>query len=181
VYHVELRQFPHNMCRFNLTDGQLRVIVEPWARKQTVDFGERKWNPEQARITILEGPQLGLDQLKMGRGWRAAERKGEDVTERVLAEAARAASVGAQGTSDPTQATPAPTTAEGGPAGMRAAAGSLKDSFTLGVQLAALLGPDPLGLLEAWRAAAAGSPGLAPSESLAAAERELASRGGQSG
>ncbi len=57
MYHVELRQFPHNMCRFNLTDAELRAIVEPWAREQVVDFGERKWSPQTATLTILEGPR----------------------------------------------------------------------------------------------------------------------------
>jgi hypothetical protein len=173
VYHVELRQFPHNMCRFNLTDAQLRVIVEPWAHKRLVDFGERKWNPEQARITILEGPQLALEQLTMGRGWRAAERQCEDVTERVLAEATadatRAARDGAaQAVADVSHA--------GAPA---QGDGSLRDAFALGVQLAALLGPDPMVLLEAWRAAAADSPGLAPSESLALAEQSIRDAGGE--
>jgi hypothetical protein len=163
VYHVELRQFPHNTCRFNLTDAQLRAIVEPWTRKQVVELGERKWNPEMARITILEGPQLELAQLKMGRGWRTAERQGEDVTERVLAGAAQAVR----------DVSHAGAPEEGG--------GSPRDSFTLGVQLAALLGPDPMGLLEAWRAAAADSPRLAPSESLALAEQRIRARGGEQG
>ena len=179
MYHVELRQFPHNMCRFNLSDAQLRAIVEPWARKQMVDFGERKWNPEQARITILEGPQLGLDQLKMGRGWRAAERHGEDVTERVLAGAVQTvrdvshAGARGEGRGD----------SDGGAGGGTGSmgSGSLRDSFTLGMQLATLLGPDPMGLLEAWRAVAVSSPELAPSESLALAERSIRSAGGEQG
>jgi hypothetical protein len=49
----------------------------------------------------------------------------------------------------------------------------MNDPVALGVQLAALLGPDPMGLLEAWRQAAAASPGLPPSDSLALAERAL--------
>ena len=85
MYHIELRQFPHNTCRFNLTDVELRVIVEPWAREKVVEVGERKWSSHQAKLTILEGPELALQQLSMGRGWRNAERESEDVTERVLA------------------------------------------------------------------------------------------------
>jgi hypothetical protein len=49
------------------------------------------------------------------------------------------------------------------------------DPFALGVQMAALLGPDPMRLLDAWRTAAAGTPGLAPSETLALAERAISS------
>lgn len=87
MFHVELRQFPHNVCRFNMTDAELATLVEPWAREQWVELGERKWSPHQARLTVLEGPQLPVEQLSMGRGWRNAQRQSEDVTERVLARA----------------------------------------------------------------------------------------------
>jgi len=159
MYHLELRQFPHNFNRFNLTDPQLRAVVEPWAREQVVELGERKWSPHQARLTILEGPELPIEQLSMGRGWRAAERQSEDVTERVLAgakEAVRAAAAAA-------------SFGQGPPA----AAGPLADPLALGVQLASLLGEDPARLLAAWRAVAARARELSPSESLALAEREI--------
>src|SRR2546423_13001270 len=94
MYHVELRQFPHNLCRFNLSEHELRAIAERWAREQWVALGDRKWDPNQARLTILEAPKLGPEQLTMGRGWSAAQRSGEDVTARVLA-AARARLQGA--------------------------------------------------------------------------------------
>jgi hypothetical protein len=184
MYHIELRQFPHNLCRFNLTDQALRVIVEPWAHEKFVEVGERKWHPEQARLTILEGPELALQQLSMGRGWRAAQRQSEDVTRRVIA-AAREAGQAA-----------APAAAPGGAAGGAgdgvgaagaagagtgagaAGAGSLTDPLALSMQIGALLGPDAVALLDAWRVAAAGSPGLAPSESLALAEQAVRSAGG---
>jgi hypothetical protein len=159
MYHVELRQFPHNHCRFNLTDGELRVLVEPWAREQAVELDERKWSPHQARLTILEGPRLSVEQLSMGRGWRAAQRESKNVTEQVLA-AAR-------------QPVPAQPPAQGSPEAPVPA-----DALALGVQLAALLGEDPAGLLAAWRAVVARSPGLAPSDSLALAERDVARAAG---
>ena len=87
MYHVELRQFPHNLCRFNLSEHELRAIAERWAREQWVALGDRKWDPNQARLTILEGPKIGPEQLTMGRGWRAAQRDGSDVTASVLANA----------------------------------------------------------------------------------------------
>src|SRR5438128_10937216 len=87
MFHVELRQFPHNLCRFNLSEHELRAIAERWAREQWVALGDRKWDPIQARLTILEGPKLGPEQLTMGRGWRAAQRSGSDVTAGVLADA----------------------------------------------------------------------------------------------
>jgi hypothetical protein len=162
MYHVELRQFPHNMCRFNLTDAELRAIVDPWAREKVVEFGERKWSSQTARITILEGPQMSLDQLTMGRGWRAAQRQSEDVTDRVLA-AAREALAAAQPAQAPVVSQPP------------AQPGALADPLALGVQLASLLGDDPGQLLSAWKEVAARSGGLSPSESLALAERQIGS------
>ncbi len=162
MYHVEVRHFPHNMARFNLTDAELMAIVEPWVRDQMVEFGERKWSPQQAKITIFEGPHMPLDQLTMGRGWRAAERESENVTDAVLAAAGERL------------AAPAPASTPGPPVSPQPAAanGALADPLTLGVQLASLLGEDPAGLLAAWREVAARSSGLSPSESLALAERQ---------
>ena len=165
MYHVELRQFPHNLCRFNLTEPEIRAIAIPWVREQPLDIGERRWSPHQAKLTILDGPRLDSGQLTMGRGWRAAQRQGEDVTERMLAAARQAAG------------------AQVGPAavGARADSGALADPLALAVQLASLLGENPSELLAAWRAAAAQNPGLSPSEALARAERETAgSPGNQS-
>ncbi len=161
MYHVELRQFPHNMCRFNLTEAELSTIVEPWVRQQMVEFGERKWSPQQAKITIFDGPRLALEQLTMGRGWRAAERQSENVTDAVLAAARDALAAAAHPPTPPAAAQTA------------AANGRLADPLALGVELAALLGEDPAGLLAAWREVAARSAGLTPSESLALAERQL--------
>jgi hypothetical protein len=93
VYHVELRQFPHNFCRFNLTERELHeTILDAWAKGEWIEFGERKWNPHQAQLTVVEGPQLPLEQLSMGRGWRTAKRQGQDVTEQLLAYTRAAAS-----------------------------------------------------------------------------------------
>ena len=38
-------------------------------------------------MTVLEGPELRLDELGMGRGWPNAQRAGTDVTERLLGRA----------------------------------------------------------------------------------------------
>ncbi len=190
MYHVELRHFPHSAWRFNLSDQDLRAVVQPWIREQAVDFGERKWSPHLAKLTILQGPKLEVQQLSMGRGWRAAQKLSEDVTEQVLSaarEALQQAAGGgrvvaagvpgpgaspalegageATGAGAPTSAIVDPTVAGG--------TGPTSDPVALGVQLAALLGPDPMGLLEAWRQAAVSSPGLPPSDSLALAERAL--------
>jgi hypothetical protein len=174
VYHVELRQFPHNVCRFNLTDADLRPLVEPWVREMAVECGERRWSPHTATLTILEGPELEVGRLSLGRGWRAAQREGQDVTQRVLAAARQALALAA------THAQPAQPSQQGAPAAAAAqpappAAGGepSADPLTLGVQIAALLGPEPLRLLEAWRAAAASTPDLSPSQALALAELNM--------
>jgi hypothetical protein len=159
VYHLELRQFPHNVCRFNLSERELAAVTAPWAREQIVDFGERKWSPQQARLTVLEGPPLASEDLTMGRGWRTAQRQGQDVTERVLAAARDAAAAQHRAAAAPV-------------------APGMADPLALGVQLASLLGKDAASLLDAWRAVVARSGGLSPSESLALAEREIAAGGG---
>jgi hypothetical protein len=88
VFHVELRQFPHTARGFNLTGEDLQSqIVVPWMAGQVVDWGDRRWAPERARVTIYEGPALRPDEIGLGRGWANAIRGGEDVTARVFADA----------------------------------------------------------------------------------------------
>jgi hypothetical protein len=101
VFHVELRQFPHNFCRFNLSERELRAtVLDAWVRREPVELGERRWDPRQASLIVIEAPRLPLQELSMGRGWRNAERRGSDVTERVLALARAAQRVDAAGTSE---------------------------------------------------------------------------------
>jgi hypothetical protein len=175
VYHLELRQFPNHACRFNLTEQEVRAVLEPWARQQIVEVGERKWAPERATLTVLEGPALEVQQLTMGRGWRAAQRSATDVTERMLAAVVRAPAPGAQagtgGQAPAAKAQPAGSAPRGASAPGAVAPG---DPLALAVQLASLLGGDAERLLAAWREVAARSSGLAPSEALALAERQLA-------
>jgi hypothetical protein len=153
VYHVELRQFPRNANRFNLSEQDLRMVVEPWVHERIFEFGELKWSPAEANLRIIEGPQIPISRLSMGRGWRTALRQGLDVTERVLA-------AGREQYAAPPPFIPG--------------VGAVADPLGLAVELASLLGSDPSQLLAAWRTAAASSPGLAPSESLALAERTVA-------
>jgi hypothetical protein len=162
VYHLELRQFPHNLCRFNLSEQELRAIVGPWTRDPWVELGERKWRPETAKLTVLEGPHVPLDQLSMGRGWRIVERNSTDVTDRVLAAAKQAATA----LSQPSPQHAPPDTA------------LVADS--LGLELLALLADGPEPLSQAWRLAAARFPERSPSECLALAEGAVGSllRGG---
>jgi hypothetical protein len=173
MYHVELRQFPHNFCHFNLTEEELRgAVLDSWARGEWLEFGERKWNPNQAQLTVLEGPRLALDQLSMGRGWRAAVREGRDVTEQMLevtraeTEASREAGRAGAGVAASGQV-PA-----SGQMPVREAPSSGLDPAvaTLVGELVALLGEDPISLLRAWQLALERHPDRTPSESLALAE-----------
>jgi len=163
VYHIELRQFPHNLCRFNLAEGELRAtIVEPWAREQWIELGDRKWNPHQAKLTVLEGPHLPVGELSLGRGWRAAQRQGRDVTERVLA--------AARGAVDVEMHEPIASLQEAQPSADDAL---LADS--LGLELLTLLGAGQVPLRRAWELAHARHPERTASQCLALAERAVAS------
>lgn len=149
-FHVELRQFPHNFCRFNLSEVELCAsVLDPWSRGEQVELGERRWDPRQAILTVIEGPRLSLPELAMGRGWRNATRAGQDATERMLALAA-----------------PSPPTAVAGEEDSARAA-------SLGAELVALLGEQPLPLLRAWQIALERHPDRTPSECLALAEELL--------
>jgi hypothetical protein len=196
MYHLELRHYPHNMCRFNLSDEELSAIVLPWAREEWIEFGERKWNPQEAKIKIIEGPELPLNQLTMGRGWRQAEHQGDDVTERLLAsardyvksvaEAQEAAAIqaaaaelvadaGAEATDTPGASSPesAPKPQAAAPGPVQPDSPLLADS--LGLELLALLEDAPAPLSEAWRLAQARLPGGSAGDGLALAEGAVSS------
>jgi hypothetical protein len=161
VYHVEIRQFPHNVCRFNLTERELLPIAVPWAREEWVELGERKWNVNQATLTIVEGPQLSLPQLAMGRGWRNAQRQGQVVTDRVLETLEQA-----------------PGTAEGGAANApveRAAADFQLLGDSLGLEILSALDEGPVTLARVWRLAGARLRDRPASEGLALGEQAIRS------
>jgi hypothetical protein len=159
VYHLQLQKSLNTACAFNLGEAELSAILEPWSRGQPVELGERRWNPLESRLTVIEGPHLATQDLSMGRGWRAAERRGEDVTARMLAR------TNAPGR--PSQA----SVVQGAPA----AAPRDSVSGAPDAQLESLLGADPAALLTAWRLVAKRRPELSPSESLALAEQTLSS------
>jgi hypothetical protein len=94
VFHIELRQFPHQARAFNLTREALEArIVGPWVAGGAVELDDRRWSSDRAKLTIYEGPELSGDQLGLGRGWANVTRSGEDVTTRMLAERAQPAPV----------------------------------------------------------------------------------------
>jgi hypothetical protein len=158
MFHIELRQFPHNMCHFNMTEQELFAqVLDGWAREQWIELGDRKWNPHQSKLIVLEGPQIPIEQLSMGRGWPTAQRQGEDVTERMIAQAKQAIQAAA------TQPAAAPPLA------------SAASAEAPAEQLRGLLGDDPAALLQAWRLTSERRPEISPSEALALAERTLSS------
>jgi hypothetical protein len=181
VYHIELRQFPHNFSRFNLTERELHeTVLDAWLADQWIELGERKWSPHQAKLTVLEGPRLPVEQLSMGRGWSNAKRDGRDVTEQLLAGALTTTNapakarwrglVGPSATSRAAWSTPkqavAPEAAGdvGSPSDLRIAGDSL------GLELLAKLGSEPAPLASAWRLARARYPELSASDCLRLAE-----------
>jgi len=89
VFHVELRQFPHVARAFNLSREQLEArIVGPWLAGTAVRWDERRWEPDRARLTIYDAPELRPDQIGMGRGWGNVTKSGQEVTATLLERAA---------------------------------------------------------------------------------------------
>jgi hypothetical protein len=92
MYHLELRQFPHVTRVFNLNRDELDVrFVRPWVGGTIIEHDDRRWAPERSRLKILQGPELSLEELGMGRGWATATKSSTDVTDAVIAEARRGA------------------------------------------------------------------------------------------
>jgi hypothetical protein len=174
------------MCRFNLSAQELRAnVLEPWARDRWVEFGERKWIPHQATLTVLEGPHIPFAQLTMGRGWRAAQREGREVTDELLAAiasepapapassaAGEASDEGLEGAAHAsgqglTARAPGATSADASAEGLAA------DS--LGLELLSRIGSERAPLRRAWDLAGERHPGSPPSATLALAERAVES------
>jgi hypothetical protein len=92
LYHLELRQFPHVARAFNLDRAELDArFLRPWIRGEMIDHDQRRWSPERTRLKVLEGAAVRLDELGLGRGWGTVTKGAADVTDAVLAQAARGA------------------------------------------------------------------------------------------
>ncbi len=88
MFHVELRQFPHQTRAFNLTREELdERIVNPWLAGDPIELNEYRWLPDRATLAIYEAPPLGIAEIGLGRGWQNVTRSGRDVTQEVLIEA----------------------------------------------------------------------------------------------
>jgi hypothetical protein len=193
VYHLELRKFPHAVCRFNQSEAQVAAILVPWVAEEWFEEGEQKWNSNEATITVLEGPKLSMPELAMGRGWRNAQRRSENVTERVLAAVRQGTdAVGAAGERPaasagmPDAAPGADSAGEGRAAEAAAQPAStasadaqlLADSLAL--ELLGMVDGAPVALAQAWHMAAERLGDASAAEALAlgeAAVRSLIARG----
>jgi hypothetical protein len=153
VFHVELRQFPRNTHAFNLSEQELRAgVLDPWLGGRTFELAEQRWRPDEARLTILEGPHLEPHELAMGRGWASALKRGEDVTRELL------------------------ETGTSAHAGGAVAGAQESDQEWLGGFKAELLArsvEDPPSPREAWRLAGHWLPARPASERLSAGERAI--------
>jgi hypothetical protein len=88
VFHLELRQRPHVAHAFNLPEQDVTVrVLSPLLAGRPFKYAEREWEPRKTKLTVLEGPELRLEEIGMGRGWANAQRSGTDVTERLIARA----------------------------------------------------------------------------------------------
>jgi hypothetical protein len=187
------------MCRFNLSARELHAtVLEPWVRDRLTEFGERKWDPQRATLTVIEGPRIAPSQLTMGRGWRTAQRQGREVTEEQLAaarsalaggsvesesEVAGAGVVGEQagsagggdsrGPADPGGAGHGGVGVDIHAGGGEGGADLVADS--LGLELLSRIGAERAPLDTAWELAQERDAGLPASASLALAERAVTS------
>jgi hypothetical protein len=96
-FHVEVSSALRHARAFNLSGEEVRrAVLDPWLSHRPVELGDRKWNPEESELRVLEGPELSNPELTFGQGWANAERSSQDVTARVLgaAQESRGASAG---------------------------------------------------------------------------------------
>src|SRR3954454_6976463 len=90
-FHVEVSTPLRHARAFNLSSEELRqTVLEPWLSRRPVELGDRKWNPEESDLRVLEGAELSNPELSFGQGWANAERSSGDVTKRVIAAAQEA-------------------------------------------------------------------------------------------
>ncbi len=84
-FHIEVSEGIGHARSFNLSAEELqRTVLEPWLSGRPILLGDRKWDPEESQLRILEGSELSNPELSFGQGWANAERGSEDVTRRLL-------------------------------------------------------------------------------------------------
>jgi hypothetical protein len=97
-FHVEVSSSIRHARSFNLGAEDLRLtVLKPWLAGRSIELGDRKWDPDECELRVLEGPELSNPELSFGQAWANAERASEDVTRRVLDAAFEAQSSGGSG------------------------------------------------------------------------------------
>ena len=95
AFHVEVSSGLRHARTFNLSAEEVRqAVLDPWLSRRQINLGDRKWDPEESELRVLEGPELSNPELSFGQGWANAERASEDVTGRVLGAAQEARGAG---------------------------------------------------------------------------------------
>src|ERR1700761_6361359 len=92
-FHIEVATGRRHARSFNLSAEQRsRTVLDPWLSDRPILLGDRKWtrNDEDARLRILEGPELSIQDLAFSQGWANAGRSAKDVTATVLEAATNA-------------------------------------------------------------------------------------------
>jgi hypothetical protein len=98
AFHIEIAAGINHARAFNLSEAVVqRSIVAPWLDKRPIELGDRKWQPAESELRILEGPELSNPELSFGQAWSNAERRGEFVTKLLLDEAVAARREGTAG------------------------------------------------------------------------------------
>jgi hypothetical protein len=93
-FHLEVRRGLARARLFNLGPAELDGLLIPWSRGETVEIGEREWDPADTKLTVLEGPRLDPADLAMGQGWNNASKLSRDVSGERLARAHASRRVG---------------------------------------------------------------------------------------
>jgi hypothetical protein len=85
-FHVEISSgFRQRARAFNLDQATFReTILEPWMADRVIELGDKRWQPRDCKLIVLEGPELAETDLSMGRGWSNAERKSANVTRKLV-------------------------------------------------------------------------------------------------
>jgi hypothetical protein len=84
-YHVEVRSGMHRAWLFNVEAEELRRrVLSPWAAGVGFALADRRWDPRESELRILDGARLEAADLAHGRGWNRAQRTGTDVTGALL-------------------------------------------------------------------------------------------------
>lgn len=170
MFHIEVRQGSKKVSRLNLPERELMLsILRRWVRGEKIEIGEISWRPDEAQITVIEGPEVPIGGMTLGRGWPTAQREGRDVTAEVLGKAQRALA------EDEAERVAGGAARGGEPGGENAAADLALLADSLGLELLRRLGEGEITLLAVWQLAGERHPSMSPSSTLEVASAAVTS------